>query len=212
MFLLCAEEKSIAMEVLKINNNYELSNREKNKKNDELFHLLVFLKYKNMKYDKIIPNEPGDFIIEKDKKNIMVEVTTVFGNKDSNIAIQQMLNKLFNRGNNLDIDLNLSFDDENMKNLFLKQLEQKQNKRYECNVSINKKILLIVTSEYDNCAITGNWVLKILKSKDFNIKDSFNDIWLLDYFSSGIDNGPTIIENFSEEFKNYKNIMEGSKK
>ena len=95
MFILYENENKIAKKAKKSINNYHISNREKKKKMFELFHLLVFLEQINSKKFKIVPHEPGDFIIEIKNRKYMIEITTIFGDKDENIKITNMLNSIF---------------------------------------------------------------------------------------------------------------------
>lgn len=208
VFLLYENENKITKNAKKIINNYNSSNREKKKKLFELFHLLVFLEISNFKNNKIFPNEPGDFIIKNTSEKYMVEVTTVFGNKEENIKMNNMLNSIFgfeNGDKNYD---EIKFVNSLMKNLFLKKLKDKQEKNYRDGLNIDKSFLLIVTGEYDNCSITGSWVLKFLQKNELIFKKTFDKIWILDYFASGKDGGPIVMNDFFSEFIEYKKILD----
>lgn len=211
VFLLYENESKITKNAQKIINNYNSSNREKKKKLFELFHLLVFLEISNFKNNKIFPNEPGDFIIKNNNEKYMVEVTTVFGNKEENIKMNNMLNSIFGFENGDKNYNEIKFVNSSMKNLFLKKLKDKQEKNYRDGLNIDKSFLLIVTSEYDNCSITGSWVLKFLQKNELIFKKTFDKIWILDYFASGKDGGPIVMNNFFSEFIEYKKILDGLK-
>ena len=117
MFLLYSNENNIAKKANEIINNYKNSNREKLKKKFELFHLLVFLEKANLKNLKIIPNEPGDFIIKNENEKYVIEVTSVFGNKDENIKMKSILNKIFGVSEESKNENEISFDNEVMKKI-----------------------------------------------------------------------------------------------
>ena len=208
MFLLYESEGKMAKNAKNIINSYNNSNREKKKKVFELFHLLVFLEISNFKKNKIVPNEPGDFIIKNNNEKYMVEVTTIFGNKEENIKMNNILNNIFNFGNDDKKDLETKFVNISMRNLFLKKLKDKQEKNYMDGLNVDKSFLLIVTGEYDNCSITGSWVLKFLQKNELIFKKSFDKIWILDYFASGKDGGPIVMNDFYNEFVKYKEIIE----
>lgn len=76
-------ESDIAKKSRRIINSYveEFNNKDFIKKSIELFHLLSFLDvngdFENI--HKVIPNEPGDFIVTINGKDILYEVITVFG-------------------------------------------------------------------------------------------------------------------------------------
>lgn len=208
MWLLYKKEKEIVKKAKKIISNFNYSKREEKKKLFELFHLLVFLEITDVIYDSILPHDPGDFILKKGNSNTMIEITTVFGNKNNNIAMTNILSNLFKIPTKNTTNNNLIFETNFMKNPFLTQLKEKQNKNYNLKLPINKRILLIVTGEYDNCAITGSWLFKLIEKNEIFIKDNFEQIWILNYFASGKDNGPIIIEDFFKEFTYYKNFYE----
>lgn len=207
MFLLYNNENDMVRKANKIIDNYANSNREKFKKLFELFHLLVFLDAGNLKIDKIIPNEPGDFIIESENKRCIVEITSVFGNKEENIKMKSILNRIFGFTEELEIENEIIFDNEVMKELFLKKISEKENKNYTNNQNIEKSFLLIVTGEYDNCPATGSWFLKLLQREELLFKKKFDEVWVLDYFASGKDNGPVVIKDFYNDFLEYKSIF-----
>ncbi len=208
MFLLYEDEVKIAENAKKIINSYTSSNREKKKKMFELFHLLIFLELSDFRNNEIVPNEPGDFILKNNNESYMVEVTTIFGNKEENIKMNNMLNSIFNfKINDKNID-EIRFVNSSMKNLFLNKLKDKQEKNYSDGLNVDKNFLLIVTGEYDNCATTGSWVLKFLQKNELVLKKTFDKIWILDYFASGKDGGPIVMSDFYSEFIWYKKILD----
>ena len=144
MWLLYKKEKEIVKKAKKIISNFNYSKREEKKKLFELFHLLVFLEITDVIYDSILPHDPGDFILKKGNSNTMIEITTVFGNKNNNIAMTNILSNLFKIPTKNTTNNNLIFETNFMKNLFLTQLKEKQNKNYNLKLPINKRILLIV--------------------------------------------------------------------
>ena len=206
MCLLYSKEKSITKKARNIINDYDNSEREKNKKLFELFHLLVFLDVANLKFDKIIPNEPGDFIIEHKNEKYMIEIVLILGNDNENIKMKNILKKLFAFKNEFEISNQIIFNNQKMKKLFLKKLEEKDGKDYGSNQNISKKYLLIVTGEYDNCSVTGGWFLKFLQKEELYLEKNFDKVMILDYFASGKNNDPMAIKDFYNEFHEYKNI------
>lgn len=208
MFLLYENEVKIAENAKKIISSYTSSNREKKKKMFELFHLLIFLELSDFRNNEIVPNEPGDFILKNNNESYMVEVTTIFGNKEENIKLNNMLNSIFDfKNNDKNID-GIKFVNSSMKNLFLNKLKDKQEKNYSDGLNVDKNFLLIVTGEYDNCAITGSWVLKFLQKNELVFKKTFDRIWILDYFASGKDGGPIVMNDFYSKFIEYKKILD----
>lgn len=207
-YMLYDDEKTIVDNVKKKLVNYGHSNKEKIQKQNELFHLLCFMYLDNNKemYYKVKPNEPGDFILIDNNKKIMIEVVECFGNNSTYIEIKNKMNKLFNRvnlKNNIGI---YKFTIDECKEKFNSILLLKNKKQYLNNSDFDKKILLIVTGEYDNCPATGNWIIKFLKDEDFLI-NLYDEIWILDYFSSSKDLNPTIIKNPVDEIRKYNNIL-----
>ncbi len=211
MFLLYENEKNVVKNSNKILKDYAMSPREKKKKIFELFHFLVFLEIIHLKKFKIIPNEPGDFILEKNNKRYLVEVTTVFGNKEEHIKMNNILCFLFDFEHSEGNNNQMMFHNHSMKTMFLKKLKDKQAKNYTTDIKVDKSFLLIVTGEYDNCPVTGSWFLKFLQENEIMVKKTFDKIWILDYFSSGKDSGPIAIKDFYSEFIEYKKIISLSK-
>lgn len=201
------ELAKIVKEKLKFYGN---SNKERIKKETELFHLLCFFHLDNNfeLYNKIIPNEPGDFLLQEKENNVVIEIVEIFGNKETYINIKNRLNWVFKRKISYLKDELYGFTLNESINKF-NELFCKKNtdKKYLVDGQYNKKILLIVTGEYENCPATGNWIIKFLEEKDFEI-NKYECIWVLDYFSSSKDNGPTIIKNTIEEIKKYKNFFD----
>ena len=186
-------------------NEHLFTNREKNKKMIELFHLLVFLDIGKINYDEIIPHEPGDFIIKFPNKNVMVEILTAFGGAKENIEMEKIIKKILKLKNDKYEDLKPT--NETMKKIVIKKVEEKQNKRYQSNIKIDEKILLIATIEYENCPTTGSWAEKLINESEFNFEGVFDKIWVLDYNASSKEVGPTITTNFEKDFFEYKKIV-----
>lgn len=226
-FILCEHEHAIARKAMFIANQYGKTNNLSGQfifqKAMELFHLLVFLKVADDSISqptKILPHEPLDAIIQFKPGDsefwcgtIGVEITTCFGAHE--VPIKNSSKKKFFPGGHPEIDDAVrSILKNEMKQAgsiklpetqffckqFLNEIADKQSSKYEFN-GIDKKILLIVTGEPSDagCPITGSWFEKSFKSEDLAIKDSFDRICVLNYFSSGKDNGPTIVLNLLED-------------
>lgn len=183
--------------------------KERAKKENELFHLLCFLDI-NKKidlYDNIEPHEPGDFIININDKKIMIEVVECFGNPDTYMDVVNKLNNIFKRKiyrpNQGKYSFTIKESIDQFRAVFINKNE---NKEYLNNKEFDKTILLLVTGEYENCSITGNWIEKFLEEKDFDI-NQYDKICVIDYFASMKDGGPSIMKNVLEEIKEYKNIF-----
>ena len=118
--------------------------------------------------------------------------------------IRNRLNHIFERKITRNKEGIYCFSLEESINSFNKSFFDKNtNKEYLNNDNYDDKILLIVTGEYENCPATGSWIIKFLEEKNFDI-NKYDCLWILDYFSSSKDNGPTIIKNPIEEIKKYK--------
>ena len=189
---------------------FNLYSNELIQKQNELFHLLCFLDLDNnlSLNDYIQPNEPGDFLMKKDGKNYLFEVTECFGNNNSYMYINNQLNFLFGRVKR--ITSNYSFSIEEAKDKIKELIQNKNLKNYNDNNEYDEVILLIVTGEYSGCSSTGNWIIKYLDSCD--ITESIYKVYVLDYYASGKDSSPIIIkevsseiENLKEFFKNFRN-------
>ena len=79
-----------------------VSEREKFKKKEELFHLLVLIDLANNdkkeKINEVIPNEPGDaIIIDKDNNKHLFEIFKVFGDEE-NILMRKLIENIFKGG------------------------------------------------------------------------------------------------------------------
>lgn len=176
---LCDWEDEIAKIVKEKLKFYGNSNKESIKKENELFHLLCFLHLYNKfeLYNKIIPNEPGDFLLQEKEKNAVIEIVEIFGNKETYINIKNRINCVFKRKNSHTKDEIYGFTMNESINKF-NELFWKKNtdKNYLFDEQYNKKILLIVTGEYENCPATGNWIIKFLEEKDFEI-NKYDCIW-----------------------------------
>src|SRR5690625_2656435 len=79
----CENKIAIKTEYIMSKHTQEFNNKDFIKKSIELFHLLTYLDvsegFENIQ--EIIPNEPGDFLVTKNEKEILYEVVTVFGDK-----------------------------------------------------------------------------------------------------------------------------------
>ncbi len=205
-FLLYSDERNIVNMVEKKLNGYGNSNKQLIQKQNELFHLLCFLSLdgKLYLYNSIIPNEPGDFFITDDNKTIIVEVSECFGNDDSYAAMKNRINSLFKRKTKNKLDYRFSI--EEVKRKLNKIKDDKNEKNYNLNNTIDEVILLIVTGEYTGCSATGNWLIKYLDECD--IKDCKYKIWILDYFASGKDGNPIIIKNLPKEIAEFKKYFD----
>lgn len=203
---LCDYEKFIVSLVKRKLSGYGNSNKELIKKENELFHLLCFFKEnkKLYKIENIFPNEPGNFILKEKNKIIIIEVVECFGNKQTHIEVRNKLNKIFKRNQLKIVKGNYEFTIkeslEEFNNIFLNKNTDKfylEDNRYD------EKVLLIVTGEYENCSSTGTWVEKFLKEENFEI-NKYDFIWTIDYFASGRDGGPIIMENTIQEIIKYQ--------
>lgn len=205
-FKLYSDEDNLVNLVVNKLNNYGASGNELIQKQNELFNLLCFLDLDERisLYDCIEPHEPGDFLIEKNGKKILIEITECFGNKDSYIYINNQLNILFNRIKRVSSDYAFSIDEAKEK---LKELICDKNvKNYNSNNEYDEVVLLIVTGEYTGCSSTGNWIIKYLDSCD--IKKCIYKVYILDYFASGKDGNPIIIKNVIKEIDDFKKYFE----
>lgn len=207
MFELHKDEKIIVDLVRDKLKNYSVNNKEFIKKENELFHLTCYLKEKDelelLKY--ISPNEPGDFIIEKNNKKIVIEVAECFGNISTYKSIKKKLNSIFQRVNTINDDEYKFTNEECKKKFNLIFFNKNKDKVYLDSELYDKKILLIITGEYYNCPVTGSWFEKFLNIDVFDC-NRFDDIWILNYFSSGKDNGPTIFSNVINNVIDYQNM------
>ena len=199
-FLLYKHENKIVKNCNKVLRKYNFNNKDKQKKLHELFHVLTFLDISGIKYRHMTPNEPGDFIVTIKGKKTMIEVVRCFGKKESNKLMNKSLKEVFNSQKSI---VNIRFNNEEMKKSFIKSINKKQDTSY----NFDNKILLIVTAEYDNCSVTGSWFLKYLEKDVLDNIDNFDEIWVIDYFSSGKDNGPTVMTDLKLELSEYKKLF-----
>ena len=199
------EERNIAEKTTKILEKYSYSNKERIKKAIELFHFLVYLDLENIIYDSIIPNEPGDFILVNGKSKIMYEITCCFGNDDTNFKLRKMITNLILKNSEYK-KIDIKPENKHMKNVLIKKIKEKENKKYNIK-DVKKKILLIITTEYDNCPVTGEWFLKFVEESEIDIKNSFDRIDILDYNACGKDGSPIVIKDYIKTLESYKNTI-----
>lgn len=184
-----------------------VSEREKFKKKEELFHLLVLIDLANNdkkeKINEVIPNEPGDaIIIDKDNNKHLFEIFKVFGDEE-NILMRKLIENIFKGGSRE--EKYCYFDAEKMKGILLKKLSDKNDKDYLLDSEYTTKNILIVTCEHNRCAIAGEWVgilLGKVLQQQFTMKN-YDNLFLLDYMASGKDGGP-ISYNLEEEVSKLK--------
>lgn len=202
------EEKIVKLVVDKLN-GYGNSSKELIQKQNELFYLLCFwdIDGKMSLYDSISPNEPGDFLLIKNKKKVLIEVTECFGNESSYAYMHNRLNELFNR--NKKIITNYAFTIEEVIERIRKLISDKNYKDYNKNNEYDEVILLIVTGEYTGCSSIGNWIIKYLDSSE--IGKSNYKVYILDYFASGRDGYPIIIKNVINEIDTFKSYFNDTK-
>jgi len=199
-FNLCSNERQLVKLIKVKMKAYGNSNKELIKKENELFHLLCFLSLSNeIKLLNVIqPNEPGDFLIIKDNKKTMVEVVECFGNAETYIDVKYRLNFLFGRNIKNKNAGRYTFTIKESVDKLNEELLSKNNKNYLNDNSFDEKILLVVTGEYENCPVTGNWLIKFLEEKHF-LNNRYDGIWILDYFSSGKDGNPMITKDIVKD-------------
>ena len=77
----------------------------------------------------------------------------------------------------MDVDID---EDSNRCAAVTDDVNKNENKEYLNNKEFDKTILLLVTGEYENCSITGNWIEKFLEEKDFDI-NQYDKICVIDY-------------------------------
>lgn len=110
-----------------------LNSKENAKKSIELFHLLTYLDISGYleKVTKIIPNEPGDFLITIDGKNVLYEIVTVFGNMEAK-PITDLAKKILGIKDIPDSVINEypTMDTQRLSEMFKRILYEKQSKQY----------------------------------------------------------------------------------
>lgn len=231
-FMLCEHEHAIAKEALLIarknNKINSLSSQAELQKAMEIFHLLVFLETARgvPRRARILPHEPLDAIVNFGtwfntnafwRGRVGFEVVTCFGAEKDNSG------KQISPGGHPDIDnavrciLENKIRQESYIKLpetkffhaqFINRIADKQNKKYDLK-DLDKRVLLIVTGEPSDasCPVTGSWFEKSFKLEDLGINNNFNRICVLNYFSSGKDNGPTAVLDLAEEQKFYDSLL-----
>ena len=210
-FKLYSEEKNIIKISKEILKDYGNSNKELFQKENELFHLLCFFNLDNKLelLKNIMPNEPGDFLLNFKNKKILIEIAECFGNQKTYEYINNQLNILYDRKNKDKYCGDYKFSIDEVKTKLKDILIEKNNKNYNKYNEYDKIILLIVTGEYYNCPVTGNWLVKFLSVED--IEKSMYTIYVLNYFASSKDDNPIIIKNIKNEIIEYQNYLQKNK-
>lgn len=202
-FKMCTNEEAILKKVNLILKNYGNSNKNKRKKEDELFYYLCFLDVDNRLYlyKKVSPNEPGDLILEENGKKHLIEVLTCFGNDNSYFCFQKRMNELFKRKTKTNNKYNKKkygyHIKEGIKQFFI-DYEKKCDKEYVKTKMYDYVELLIVTAEYESCI--PNWMTRYISKNSFK-NNPFDRIMIIDYFSSGRNGDPTIIKDYIKELE-----------
>ena len=206
-FLLSANEKELISLCKTKLKDYSKSEHEQHQKENELFYLLSYFSSANKLslINSISPNEPGDFILNLGNKMMIIEVVECFGSSKTYIEMRNRINKIFDRKDRTPIVGQHVFKEKDFVKQFNKLLQEKNNKPY-LDSKFDIKTLLIVTGEFDNCANTGAWFLKSLKTDTFDI-NRYDNIWIVDYFASGMDNGPVFYTDTINDVKIYKELM-----
>ena len=171
---------------------HEFNSKDFVKKSIELFHLLTYLDVseKLKSIQEIIPNEPGDFLVTINEKDILYEVVTVFGDKEAK-EITDLFKEIL-KIKDTSQDDTYKFPVMNADKLnaqFKKVLRNKKDKSYffdyECTV------LLLVTSEYDRCG-TVPWYL--VENMEENVNEFVNTtqstIKMMNYYRAGMEGNP----------------------
>ncbi len=205
-FKMYSEERKITKMVKKILKNYGNSSKEHNQKERELFHLLCYLDLQRSSelFKYIVPNEPGDFLINEPNNKIVVEVVECFGNEKAYVFIKDRVNSLLKIPSSYSSG-NYSFSVFEVSRKFPDIIDMKNSKDYYKRVNCDKVVLLVVTGEYDNCPNTGDWMIKFLNAEDIN--NSFYDIWVLNYFANGRNGNPVAINNLKKSFNDYQGML-----
>lgn len=206
-FLLSSNEKILLKLCKEKLEGYSSSEHEQIQKENELFYLLSYFSSFNKLnlIDNIVPNEPGDFVLELNDKKMIIEVVECYGSSGTYIEMKNRINTIFNRKNQRIAVGEYKFDEKNFVKQFKKMLIEKNSKLY-LDSDFDIKILLIVTGEFDNCANTGSWFMKYLSSSDFDV-NRYDNIWIVDYFANGMDNGPIFHTNTINDVKEYEELM-----
>lgn len=206
--LLYTGEYKISKKVIEIMTPYRqslvlTSNKDFNKKSIELFHLLTHFEInKNLKnVKKIVPHEPGDFLVTINGNDVLYEVVTVFGDKEAKV-INDLVKYLLNIKNTEPVTGYLQMDVNKLSSQFKRVLNEKKEKQYFSE--FDHSVLLLVTSEHDRSGTTPWYLVDELESdvKEF-INKTESSIECMNYFSSGKDGNPTT-SNIKEEILLYK--------
>lgn len=170
----------------------EFNNKDFIKKSIELFHLLTYLDVSGDldKTQSIIPNEPGDFLVNISGKEILYELVTVFGDKEAKEITDHVKDIL--KINDTSQNDTFTFPVMNTAKLgpqFKKVLLNKKNKSYFLDYECT--ILLLVTSEHGRSG-TVPWYL--VENMEDNVNDFISttqsSIKMMNYYRSGMDGNP----------------------
>lgn len=187
------------------NTKNEMNPKEYEKKSVELFHLLTYLDI-NKKLEStnnIKPNEPGDFIVLENEREVLYEIVTVFGDEEAR-EIKDKIKEILNEETVQILNINKypKMDIKKLSVQFKRILCQKKNKDYF--KIYEKSILLLVTAEHDRCG-TVPWYLH--ENIEENINEFINvtqsSIMVMNYFRSGKNGNPETYD-IEEEIKIYK--------
>jgi len=194
--LLYTREEEIANKVNNIMNKHseEFNNKDFIKKSIELFHLLTYLdlnEYLQSGHD-IIPNEPGDFLVVLDGKEILYEIVTVFGDKEAKLITDLVKGTIKIKDKSQTPVFNYpKMNTNKLSDQFKRILDKKKDKSYFLNYE--KAVLLLVTSEHDRCGTSPWYLVEDLEDnvRKF-IKTTASPIKTMNYFSSRKNGNPTI--------------------
>ncbi|GAA3728090.1 hypothetical protein GCM10022378_16140 [Salinicoccus jeotgali] len=188
-------EKNIAIKTQSIMKNHIQefsSNKDFIKKSIELFHLLTYLDVNEEleNIQEIIPNEPGDFLVTINGKDILYELVTIFGDKEAQ-SITNLVKEILGLSDVSQVEINRYpvMDTTKLATLFKKMLSKKKEKKYFSNYE--EAVLLLVTSEHDRCGTVAWYLIENIQEEVTDFIDSTrSSIKTMNYFSSGKDGNP----------------------
>lgn len=196
----CENDIAIKTESVMSRHIHEFNNKDFIKKSIELFHLLTYLDvsggFENIQ--EISPNEPGDFLVTINEKDILYEVVTVFGDKEAKEITDLVKEILKIKETSQDDTFKFPVMNTNKLSAQFKQvLRNKKDKSYfldyECTV------LLLVTSEHDRGG-TVPWYL--VENMEEHVNDFVNTtqsvIKTMNYYRSSTDGNPVTDDIESE--------------